>query len=579
MGKQVAAGGSDGLIHLWKAPDPGGSEMSPGKVLKGHEGSVNTLDTLANDPNHLISGGEDGTLRRWNIESGSASKRLKNGAPVVAVLAAKDGKHLASIGADGTARLWSVEELKQVAELRGGAAGGQNSGAIQRAIALAKREITYRTARVEAAQKRVAAANDRQKKALAAIPAIEKTLAEKQKAFDEAKRVHDAAALQTDDKKEKADQEFSKVEDEFKQAQGAKAADDDEVKLAAKDVDDSTAAVADAKAAVDQATERAKLREAAGTAKVSNEPDQPVRAIAFSADGSAIITAGENGVIRTWSGDRGSAIATVHDAKSSITSVAFAGGGRVVVCPAHASPILLSPASGWSLDQTIVGGESADAFADQVTSLDFSPDGKLLATGGGVPSRSGEIRLIDLTSGAIRPLFDDLHSDTVLCVRFNPDGTHLATASADRFVRILDLASGKAVHSLEGHSGHVLGVGWSHDGHTLASAGADNALRFWDAETGDRGKVVQGFDKEVTGVCYVGDEDQVVAAAGDGKVRLVRENGSDIRTFPGPTDFVYGVAASADGATIVAGGNDGVLRAWDANSGNATRTFAPPERK
>ena len=55
--------------------------------------------------------------------------------------------------------------------------------------------------------------------------------------------------------------------------------------------------------------------------------------------------------------------------------------------------------SEWKLERTIGSPDDASVFADRVTALDFSPDGKTLAVGSGEPSRSGEIKLFDVASG------------------------------------------------------------------------------------------------------------------------------------------------------------------------------------
>ncbi|HWE01010.1 MAG TPA: c-type cytochrome domain-containing protein [Tepidisphaeraceae bacterium] len=581
-GKQVAVGGADGLIRLWALPDAADGEMKAGKIFKGHEGPVNALSVIPGDDAHFLSGGQDSTVRRWNLDSGAASKQLKNGSPVFGVAARKDGKRWASVGEDGVAKLWNGDDQKLIGELKGDVEQAGRVAAADRAAALAKREIDYRAKRSDAAQKQVQAAGDRVKKAKDSLAPAEKALEEKQKAFDAAKSANDEAADVKDAaKKDKIAKDFSKAEEDLKQAQGAKSAAEDEIKLAGKDSDDGKEALALAKTAGEEAAKQGKTRaaEAADAKKPPAESNKKIRAIAFSADGALIATAGDDGTVRTWSAEKGLPTQTAGDGKKPIAAVAFAGAGVLAVCPADSAPALLQTGLTWKLDRTIGGADTSSPFADRVTSLDFSPDGKWLATGGGVPSRSGEIRLIDPVTGDVSRSFDDVHSDTVQCVRFSPNGKFLASASTDRFVRVLDLSTGKVVRSLEGHSGHALGVAWSHDGHTLVSVGADNSMRFWDAETGERGKVILGFDKEVAGVCYVGDADTAVAVSGDGKVRLVRDSGGDVKTYPGPTDFVYSVAATADGATIVAGGQDGVLRAWDVNSGQATGTFTGDERK
>ena len=70
----------------------------------------------------------------------------------------------------------------------------------------------------------------------------------------------------------------------------------------------------------------------------------------------------------------------------------------------------------------------------------------------------------------------------------SPDGRSLVTASDDRRVRIIDLATGKA-RSLIGHTDEVYDVIVSADGTRLATAGKDATIRLWDLQTG-AGRVV-----------------------------------------------------------------------------------------
>jgi WD40 repeat protein len=65
-------------------------------------------------------------------------------------------------------------------------------------------------------------------------------------------------------------------------------------------------------------------------------------------------------------------------------------------------------------------------------------------------------------------------------VAYHPDGHLLATASADRSVRIWDTLKDTLLHEFEEHLHGVTDVQWSPDGSLLASGGADGTIRLWE---------------------------------------------------------------------------------------------------
>jgi WD40 repeat protein len=561
-GKQIAAAGGDGVVRVWDLPDTAGAAPAAPKELKGHDGAVTCLAAFPASPAHLLSGGADGTVRRWDVQSGNAVKQLSHGAPVNAVAVRPDGKRVASAGG-AVVKLWDAEG-KQIAELKGDRYANEAVTERQRELAFATSEVAFQKSAGEAAVKRHAEQVERVKKAALADVEADKALANQQKSLEEKKKA------------KAPDADVKQAEAAANKAQEAKVAAADELRLAIQSAQGAADAAAEAELALhgaEQLRQQAETAVASATAAAA-AAEKAVRAVAFSSDGLTLAAEGDDGAVHTYSADTGAAWETFHGPAGALTAVAFAGA-TVVAGGADGSVNGFDPAPQWT-KQSQLGGDANSPLADRVTALAFSPDGKLLATGGGVPSREGEVVLWDL--GGAKPVrkFDQPHSDAVLALDFSPDGKFLATAAADRFMKLTEVATGRPLKSFEGHAGHVLAVSFQRTGRTLATGSADNTVKVWDAVTGEQRKTITGFDKEVTAVHFVGDTDQFIAAAGDGRVRLFRPDGGEVRSFGGAGGFVYAVDVTRDGSMVVAGGDDGTLRAWNVSDGKPLTTLPPP---
>ena len=208
------------------------------------------------------------------------------------------------------------------------------------------------------------------------------------------------------------------------------------------------------------------------------------------------------------------------------------------------------------LERTIGKTGDAKVIVDRVNSIAFSPDGNLLASGSGVPSRSGAINIWQVKDGKEVCRNADSHSDTISAIAFSPDGSRLATGATDRFVKVFKVADASFERAFEGHTNHVLDVSWRADGLALASAGADHVVKVWDFEAGTQKQTVKGHSKAVSSVDFVGITETLLTGSGDKSVRLANQS------LPDGGTFIHAAESSRDGSIIAAGGEDSLLRVW-----------------
>ncbi len=294
-----------------------------------------------------------------------------------------------------------------------------------------------------------------------------------------------------------------------------------------------------------------------------------LRTGAFSPDGALVILGAEDGKLYTFGVDRGTEAAVFAAHEKPVLAVA--GSGLSVAADGSTRRGAWTPS--WKLQFLMEPAGASKPPIDRVLALSFSPDGRLLASGGGVPSRDGEILIWNAADGSLLREISGAHSDTVFDLSFTPDGSLLASAAADKFARVFDVKTGKLLKSFEGHTNHVLGVAWNRTGRTLATAGADDVIKVWSLESGQQIRTIQGFTKQATALRYVGYDASFAVAAGGVPVRLVAEGGNVTRNFESAGAFMYDLSLSGDGQVLAAGGLDGTLRLWSID-GKSIATFA-----
>jgi len=529
--------------------------------LKGHSKPVAVLALIDAEGKQIASASEDGNIIIWDIAGKKAVRTIPHGGGAVAHLSVSpNGQHLISSAKEGPTRLWTVKDGKRIAELKGNPDLVAGRDALQRRVDLAKRLATEFTKALPAAEK---VWKDESTKAIeAATKAVAARLEAEKKmtALNELRRKIPAA--KPEDIK-KSEEEASKAKNTRAIAERNR---DLSIRLTAQAAEKHIALkIKNQTAATTEKTFTEEIKKINET--IAKDDKIAVQAVAFSTDSSQATVALADGSLRFWAAAKGKYLHSIRQATPTLTMV-YAPSGRLLGAQKDKKLATWNPNPQWGWTANFGDGENSDIFPDRVTAITYNHDGTILATGSGVPSRSGELKLWDSLSHKLLAENAEAHEDTITGIAFSPDDTKIASASTDRFVKTFDADTVEFIRGYEGHTSHVLAVDWSPDGRFLASGSADKQVKIWDFETGSQTKKIEGYEKEVTAVAYISNTTTLLTASGDKKVKL------NTSALPDTDCFIYTAAINADGSIVIAGGQDGKLRVWDGKTRTILYNFS-----
>ena len=290
----------------------------------------------------------------------------------------------------------------------------------------------------------------------------------------------------------------------------------------------------------------------------------PIRALAFGPDGRHLAAGSKDGSLTLLRVEDGELAATlVHD--GAVTSVAFDATGRYL-----ASSSEDGSARVWEIDSGEEIGRLSFGSGDlaEVQELAFSPDGRFLAA----IAEGGRACLWEVSR---RTEAGCLFSDGLgLHLAFSPDSSLLATAS-ENFAIVWEVASGERRYRFEhpdlldeANMAHFLwidDIAFAPDGRFLATASRDSTVRLWDLTNGQEALRLDEAGPVAT-LAFSPDGGLLASATALGTVRVwdLPRGRERLRIAMGPDRMVEGLAFSPDGQRVAAASWQAEIAVWSA---------------
>lgn len=242
-----------------------------------------------------------------------------------------------------------------------------------------------------------------------------------------------------------------------------------------------------------------------------------------------------------------------------IPSLDYAPDGKLLAIAAYHEILLVETATG-KLRDRLVG------MSERVQTVRFSPDGKRLAAAGGLPGRMGEIQVWDVAKGKLK-LSVPVTFDTLNGVSWSPDGTKLAFGCGDNTLRAIDASTGAQVLYQGGHNDWVLDTAFSAAGTHIVSVSRDMSVKLTEVATQRLIDNVTSITPRALkgGVQAVSRHpkfDHIIVGGSDGMprayrlfretARMIGDDANHILDFYALPGRVFSVRFSADGKRVAA---------------------------
>lgn len=320
-----------------------------------------------------------------------------------------------------------------------------------------------------------------------------------------------------------------------------------------------------------------------------------IRAMDISDDNKLLATA-SNGELKIWNLKTRNVLRTFATESGYALCCKFLPGGTLVVVGFKNGDLELYDLASSSLIDKVekahdnplasLNGSKEDN-GSAIWSMDITPDGKTLITGGNdkkvkfwnfavhqeeVPGTAAVITTLKLAHTQTLELTDE-----VLCVRVSGDAKFLAISLLNNNVQVIFLDSLKLFLTLYGHKLPVLSIDISFDNKLLITSSADKNIKIWGLDFGDCHKSIFGHQDSVMSVRFIAESHHFFSAGKDGMVKYWDgDKFQCIQKLPAHQSEVWALAVSKDGSMVVSSSHDHSTRIWSATN---DQVFLEEERE
>jgi WD40 repeat protein len=540
-GNRLLTAGNDGVVRVWNL-----GKNSCERELRGHSGLIRSVRVDASGK-LALSAGWDATLRLWNINNGNCLRILSGHEEYIQDAdLASDGKLAVSASADATVRVWDTETGTCRQVLRG------------------HQDTVW---------------------SVAILPGGTRAISS---SFDNTLRVWDLASGECLTKYEWTRACTSNL---------SPTADGKMVLLAAGD---------QRLWLIDLAT-GAPIRSLAGHTGGIN-------AVQVAGNNSMAFSGGIDGTVRMWDLETGRCMRTFTGHTTSVNSLAYCAkemrlassegqplgawliasgssdqSARVWLATEGLQPsyIIMHPRSSKEIqelssqieaelktaDELLASGDDAGArqiIAQLRSNPEYQQNQRLLGYWDRIGKRG--VRA-GVTSGWLAQSFR-AHTARINCIALSSDGNFAFTASDDKTLSLWKIQDGSCLKTLIGHEDGVNTVAVSGDG-LVASGSSDGSLRLWKARTGECLGVLNGHTSEVNSAVFSPDARLLLSASNDHSIRVWDVVARRcVKVLKGHTHYVRKALFNPDTSQVISVGWDKIVRIWHLASGDCTAELA-----